>query len=529
MQEIERLEERIWQVPSTVNDIAEAYAALEIDNLARAFSNSLIRGVEFTLLTREAALFHRNTAPLNRLAATAVIRAMALDRGRGTTCQIILSAEHCSDSEAGSIYTEAGVHKCRKFDIVVTRHGDTSAETWKFNDAAIEEKVKTLREKRRAITIRPRTPLLSPSVVASVEARMFAKLPTRIRISRSGNQIVWKSDLHLDEIGRLWRAPAAPIQIEIAFPPSGHESKLDLALCRLLIHAEPQSGLAGLDADAWIDLMDRVPAMAGDRTRAATKRAGVVTPDRVDEANDNDIFAAKLESALDVGVLSLLDDRMRELADRPARCPIRLHADIRSRVLTAWKQWRNDIEALTSDQRRWVLSLFGGMLDGYGQPDCWSSVRIGPRCIDDELLPAIIFHLVMQSLFPNFSGPMKRPNGNVLHASTFGAAYNAAHFCGTRFFRSITGEAKPIGLWEKRWPGDQFVPSCLVLPAREAECLPDHSFIDQASSSRMMSPPGRRTPVIVGSQSLKQALAAGVSEARSEFEKAFRDALPEVS
>lgn len=340
MREIEELEEKIWQVPSTVNDIAQAYAALEIDHLARVFSASLIRGVEFTLLTREPKLFHKGTAPLNRLAATAVMRAMELDKARGTTCQTILSANHKFDSPAGSTYLEHDVEKCKKFDIVVTRHGDTSAEAWTFNNPAIDGKVKALRDKRRAITTRPRTPLLSPSTVASIDARMFAMLPTRIRLSRGGNQIVWKSDLHLDEIGRLWRAPTAPIQIEIAFPPSGEASKLDLALCRLLIHAEPQAGLAGQNADAWINLMNCVPAMAGDRTRAATKRAGVVTPDRVEEADDEDIFAAKLESSLDAGLLSLIEDRMGELAEQPARCPIPLHADIRTKVLTRWNVWR---------------------------------------------------------------------------------------------------------------------------------------------------------------------------------------------
>lgn len=51
IEEIEELEETIWQVPSPVVDIAQAYAGLDIDNLARAFGDSLIRGVNFTLLT----------------------------------------------------------------------------------------------------------------------------------------------------------------------------------------------------------------------------------------------------------------------------------------------------------------------------------------------------------------------------------------------------------------------------------------------------------------------------------------------
>ncbi len=528
LEAIEELEEKIWQVPSPVADIAQAYAALNVDNLARAFGASLIRGVSFTLLTREAQLFHKGTAPLNRLAATAVMRAMELDKARGTSFQTILLADHISDTDAGSVYVVGGDEKTEKFGIVVTRHGDTSVQTWKFNNPDIDGKVAGLRNMRRAITARPRTPLLSPFVVASVEARMFAKLPTRIRLSRNGNQITWKSDLHLDEIGRLWRAPSAPIQIEIAFPPSADESRLDLAVCRLLVHAEPKADLAGMHADAWINLMDRVPVLAGDRTRAATKRAGVVTPDRVEQTDEEDVFASKLESALDAGLLLLLDDRMREIGEQPARCPIHLHVDIREQVLAGWRRWHQDVSMLTSDQRRWVLSLFGGLLDGFGQPDRWSSVRIGPRCLDDELLPAVIFHLAMQALLPGFSVPAKRPNGNVLHTRTAGVVHNAAHFCGTRFFRNVTGEAKSIGAWEKRWPGDQFVPSCLVLPGREAECLPDRSFIDEQSSSRMMAPPGGRTPVIVGSQSLKQALATGAIEATSEFEKALHEALPEV-
>ncbi|MBJ7501005.1 MAG: NAD(P)-binding protein [Sphingopyxis sp.] len=526
--DINAIETGIWSEPASVPDIEAAYAALDIDPLARAVIQPWLgAGMEFTLLTGGHQLFGRGTAPLNRLAAMLVIRAMELT-GRGDDIVRIFGAEHRPDRDGKTVYIVGGVEHLDQFDEIVVRHGDTSRNAWDFKNAEIASKVAELRARRDAISERPRTPLLPEYLAAAFDRRQFAARTTRIRLTRQAAEVRWEGDIAIGDVGRLWRVPTAAIHVEIDFPPADPQSKLDLALCRLLVHAEPQAQVAGPHKAAWVELSKEVPRRAGDRTRAALPMAGQVEPGRNSYSAEADQLSDKLEAALDEGLLALIDDRMIEAAVDPSLCKVGFHPNIHERVHGLWTAWRNTVRDLPSAQRRWVVRLFGGLLDGFGEPDPWTSVRVGPRSVEDEMIPAILFHLAMQDLLEGIGGVGQYRNGNVARQSEDGTMVPAAHFCGSRWVRIPDCNPLPIDEWECSWPGEPWVPSCLVLSARSAELLPRHTTTNQNPAAGLLTPPWARTPVIVGSTRLRKALRSGEEEARTMLKSALQSALPEI-
>lgn len=528
MAEIEEIERQSWEHPSPMGDIAAAYEALNLDAAARSLILPwLTSNTEFALLTRGSELFHRGTSPLNRLAARLVIRATELE-DRGTRVRVILNALHLADRGGESAWSVGGVEHAERFDEVVTRHGDTSARTWDFGNAAIDAKVAALRAKRAGLRERPRTPRLEPEIAARFECRLLRAHATRIRLTRVAGGIAWHSDLAVNEIGRLWRVPSAPIHIEIEFGPLGGNAALDLAICRLLSHAEPLAEIAGPSAVAWIDLMHSIGARAGDRTRPAAQRMGRVVVDRNETQAEADQLARVIEASLDRGLLALFDDTIERIIRHPHVCPVRLHPEVLGLATAAWAQWVGEAEAMSSSNLRWVLELLGGLLDGHGRPDPWNSIRVGPRCLQDELMPAILYHLAMRSLLDGFAGPGGKPTGNVLCRGEDGGSATPAHICGSRWYRDGGGEASDINDWEKSWPGDRFAPSCLVLPARTADFLPPVTITMRNTSTGMVAQPWDRVPVVFGSAELRHALRTGAAEAKSAFKSALTRALPEI-
>lgn len=525
--QIEEIEVRAWQTPTPTVDVAAAYSQLNLDAAARNLILPwLVRETELVLLTRDPDLFHRGTAPLNRLAASLVIRATELE-DRGTRVRAVTGAEHLPDEAGQSVWSVAGHKFTEGFDEVVVRHGDTSRAAWDFGNPAIEAKVGELRARRSAITARPTTPALPADIAFRFETRRMGSYPTRIRITRQAGMIVWHGDLAIDEIGRLWRVPSARVQVEIDFAPIGNGAALDLAICRLLGHSEPPVEMAGQHSAAWIGLMETIRSKAGDRIRPAVPRMGTVAVDRNGTISDPDQLADRIERALDVGLLALLDDEIRRIASSPEQCPVKLHTDIISEVVAAWNGWRVEAAALGSDSVRWVLSLLGGLLDRHGRPDSWSSVRVGPRCVEDELIPAIVYHLAMRKLADGFAGPVRQPTGNVARQDA-GGGIAAAHFCGSKWFRDRAGEALDINDWEKDWPGDAFAPSCLVLPARTSLFLPTNTLTQRDPARTMVAAPWDRVPVVFSSPELRQALRNGPAAAAAAFKAALAEALPNV-
>lgn len=528
MDEIQRIETEIWADPPTVTNIAEAYANLNLDVAARAIIlPRLVRNTEFVLLTRQSQLFHRSTAPLNRLAASLVIRAMDLGDQNTRVCSYV-GAEHLPDEGDLSVWSNEGKEEKRRFDAVITRHGDTSKETWKFNNSAIDAKVAELRTKRGAISMRPQVPVLSDRISDSFEARMLGSQPTRIRLTRLEDQIVWHGDLPIDDVGRIWKVPSAPIQIEIGFEPIGNDAGLDLAVCRLLAHAEPPAELAGPHAARWAELTSSVREKAGDKVRSAVTRSGTVVIDRNEFVAEADQLAGRLEAAMDRGLLGLLNHRVRRFAGSPADCPVGLHPEVITKVLNAWEEWFVEASALSSTNLRWVLCLFGGLLNGHGRPDPWNSVRVGPKCVEDELMPAILYHLAMRSLLEDFAGPANIPTGNVTRRDTGDGQMAAAHFCGSRWFRDDSGVALDIDLWEKDWPGEAFAPSCLVLPSRTAQFLPKTTITSSNAVPRVVAQPWDRVPVVFSSPELKLAFRKGAVEATAALRSALAATLPDL-
>jgi len=526
--ELERIEEEVWVNPPTISDIEAAYGAMEIDALARnLILPFLVRDVDFTLMTRGNQLFGRGTAPLNRLAAMIVIRATELDN-RGTTVHRLLNTQHLPDEAGATVYSVGGDRHSETFDLVVVRHGDTSDATWEFGNQAISEKVADLRARRAAIVDRPQTPTPAPDLLARIDARFLGTLTTRLRLTRRGDGVLWQGDIGADDVGRLWRAQSAPIQISIDFAPDDEPGRLDFAICRLLAHAEPRAQIGGAHTAVWIEFMGGVARNAGDRTRAATLQLGSVAPNRNEFTGDPDVLAEKLESAMDQGLLALLDDRIRSSSGDPPMCLVGLHQEILAQVVAGWVVWLAEVRRLSANHRRWVLQLSGGLLNKFGQPDPWSAVRVGPKCVEDEILPAVVFHLVMRSLLEGFGAPAKQPTGNVLRHAEDATSLSAAHFCGSRFFRSDKGDATPIDAWERNWPGEQWVPSCLVLPARKRHFLPERTLLEERPSGRMLAPAWARTPIIFASAELDHALRSGATETISLFKAALHDALPEI-
>lgn len=528
MEAIEQIEESIWADPPRIGDIAAEYAGLDIDAAARTLIVPwLVRKTDFTLLTHNLQLLSPGTSPLNRLAATLVMRAMQLE-DLGTRFTAFVSATQLPDKAGESVWTEGGRMHHRRFDAVIVRHGDTSKETWKFNNAKIDAKVAELRAKRDGISDMPQAPRLSKDVATRLEARVLASQPTRIRLARPQDKVVWHSDLPAIEIGRLWRVPSAPIQIEIAFNPIGDDAKLDLAVCRMLAHADPLAELAGPHAGAWVALLDSIRASAGDRIRSPQTRIGTVLVDRNETVEEADQLASTLEAALDQGLLGLIDRRIRSLQTHPGDCALHLHPDVIASALTQWETWIAEAEALSSGDLRWVLKLFGGLLDGHGQPDPRSSIRVGPKCVEDELMPVILYHLLMRALVTGFAGPAMKPVGNVLRTDENGEQVLASHFCGSRWFRNASGIPTPIDLWEKSWPGDAFAPSCMVLPARTAHFLPTITLTGRDTTRQMIAPPWDRVPVVFGSPELRKALGTSVSAAASALRAELYATLPDV-
>jgi hypothetical protein len=525
--EIEAIEQAIWAAPNSIPDIAAAYQALNLDQLARTLVVPVLaHNIDFTLLTRNSQLFHRGTAPINRLAAMLVMRATELE-DRGTSYNTVTDATLLADEDDRTVYAVGGAKTYGKYDEVVVRHGDTVTAAWDFSNADIAAKVQTLRNQRSAITARPTTPRLPAEVAERVEAGMFATLDTRIHVTRHGADIRWQGDLSPDDIGRVWHVPSAPLQIEIGFAPSGQYSKFDLAIVRLLAHAEPQAKLAGPHRDAWIELMAEVPRRAGDHTRPAVPRPGSVTPGRNEMSVEADQLADRLESSMDSGLLMLLDFKFKSLGTPATMCPVDLHPAIKANALGLWPEWVAAVRALSSQQRRWVLRLFGGLLNQVGQPDDWSAVRVGPKCTDEELVPGILYHLVMRGLLDGFGDAQMRHNGNVARFNETGEAMEAAHFSGSRW---VQGEAKPIEIddWEPHWAGPQWLPSCLILPGRRAEFLPAQRMTSTREDLRMLTRPWARAPVVIGSAELRQALRAGEVQARAALKAALTTPLPGI-
>ncbi len=528
MASIEQIEAGIWADPPLIGDIAAEYSGLNLDAAARTLILPwLVRDTNFTLLTHNTQLLSPGTSPLNRLAATLVMRAMHLE-DLGTRYTAFVSATHLPDQAGESVWTEGGRMHRGRFDAVIIRHGDTSKNTWKFDNAAIDAKVAALRVKRAGLSDRPQAPILPKDVALRLEGRVLASQPTRMRLARPQDRVVWHSDLPVSEIGRLWRVPSAPVQIEIAFDPIGDDAKLDLALCRLLAHADPVAEIAGPHAGAWVALLDSIRASAGDRIRSPQTRVGTVLVDRNEMVEEADQLASTLEAALDQGLLALIDRRIRSLQTLPGHCPIHLHPDVIASALAQWDIWIAEAEALSSGNLRWVLKLFGGLLDGHGQPDPRSSVRVGPKCVEDELMPVILYHLIMRALVTGFAGPMMKPVGNVLRHDEHGEQMPASHFCGSRWFRNASGVPAGIDLWEKSWPGDAFAPSCLVLPARTAHFLPTTTMTGRDTARQMTAPPWDRVPIVFGSPELRRALGTGVAAAASALRAALYATLPDV-
>jgi hypothetical protein len=524
--DIDSIEARIWASPPTVMDIADEYGRLNLDTAARNLILPwLARDTRFVLLTKGTNFLQRGTAPLNRLAAMLVRRAMQLE-DRGTSVRVVTNAEHLADRGDESVWSAGGTEEAAKFDVVVVRHGDTSRKTWSFGNAAVDAKVDELRLKRAGMTERPRTPDLSVDLVAAFEARSLAVRATRVRLTRFGDRVIWHGDLPVDEIGRLWRVPSAPIHIEIGFDPIGDDAALDFALLRMLGHAEPPAELAGPHAATWIAKMNTVRGKAGDRMRLGVARIGTIAVDRNELAAEADQLAARIETSLDKGLIDLINTRMRGVRAIPPECPVRLHPDVMVGVADGWGAWFSEARGLSSGNLRWVLRLLGGLLGRHGQPDPWTSIRVGPKCVEDELMTAIIYHLAMRMLLDGFDGLGQKPTGNVLRHDTAASNMSAAHFCGSRWYRDESGEALEINDWEKNWPGDAFAPSCLVLTARTSDFLPPISLTGRNTTTGMVAQPWERVPVVFASPELRTALRTGAAAATSALQKALAQSLP---
>jgi hypothetical protein len=525
--EIDALEERIWAEPAPVIDIAAAYLAFNIDALARSVVLPwLVRDTDFTLITRAKQLFEKGSAPINRLAAALVIRAIEID-ARGNTLRTYTEATLGPDAGDQTTFSQGSIDVRLTYDEVVIRHGDTSASAWDFNNSAIRNKVADLRVMRSNIATRPITPRLCPEVAEAIESRLLATMPTRVRLSRTGAQRVrWYSDLSPDDIGRLWRLPSAILQISIDFAPVSNASKLELALCRLVAHAEPQAQIGGTHRQAWVDLMAEVPRRAGDQTRPGVLNVGAIAPDRHEMAMDEDQIADHIEASLDEGLVMLLGTKVRAIVAGTMRCPVDLHDDIKVGTFALWDSWVAALGALSSEQRRWVIRLFGGLLNDFGQPDSWSGIRVGPKCVDGELLPAILFHLAMQHLL-GFGPAEKFANGNVGRPLIAGSSVAPAHICGTRWAVGSDGP-QPIDDWEPRWAAPQWYPSCLILPTRNHGFLPKLSMTRLEDNNGMLMPDWTMPPIIYNSPGLRQALRLGRDEAIAELEAALKRQLPRV-
>ncbi len=523
--EIEEVEAQVWLAPADI-DLDKKYYELRLGRIARdIIKPALVRKKSFTLLTKERVELARNASPLNRLAAAAVVYALRNFKDHDNSVEIVTGAK-LEREDAGSVFvwtTTAGEHS-ERFDLAIVRHGDTQEAAWKFGNVEIDRKVEELRSKRRAATDRPETPLLEQNVADAIAKRAMRTLSTRVRISRNGNTIDWQGDVAADRVGKLW--PLAQISIEIGFPPQADPDNLDLAICRFLGHFEAAASLRSPHFDRWIELFSRIVDRCGPGPQVPLRGNGIVNVQANRLTCTADIAAAQLNAAMNNGLLRLLDARMWEfINDDSQRLPVDVHSSIRGKVLGAWPVWVDAVLKKGDEDRDWILVLLGNLLHRRGGIDPWTRVRVGPRILDGEILPAVIYHLAMQTLLSDFGQAARQPNGNVARLTS---PLAAAHFCGSKFTTGADGRAFEIELWEPRYPDVEFHPSALVLPNRIAAFIPAGSMTHISETPRILSREWARPPLVHASPALKRSLQNGEAEARNELMKMLTTAFPAI-
>lgn len=520
---IESIEAGAWANPSTIGSLGDAYRELKLDRVARELIlPNLARNKHFTLLTRGHDALSRAAAPLNRLAAATVMHAIRMSPDYGTTVEVVTNGDLIrEDPDKIYVYQTPAGEVSRRFDLAILRHGDNQTAAWQFGCDEIDEKVAELRKRREDATARPQTPALSPSVEVAIADRALQAMPTRIRLTRDGQNVTWHSDCHIDRIGKLW--PKAAIQIEIPFAPNV-EQKLDLALARFMGHFDMGVSLKSPFHEEWGNIITIVEQRSGPGLIEPAVRAGTVAVQGKEFQNQPDVLAQHMQVAMDLGLLRLLDRKMTTFIENPLkRLPVDLHPSIRGKVLAAWPAWFNHLSDKGAEDRNWVLTLFASLLDSRGLIDPWAHVRLGPRCIDGEILPAIIYHLAMQELLADFGDASRLANGNVRRLIEHNAA---AHICGASYAVDDEGEAVKIEVWEPRYPGEAWLPSALVLPNRYADFLPPETSTRRKSSSRMLDRSWARPPIVHASRTLLESLKMGEAEAIKEFRKMLDPKLP---
>lgn len=522
--DLEEIEAKVWEDPPTIDDIGSVYQTLRLDKIARELIlPALVRNKAFTLLTRGPGELARSAAPLNRLAAATVIHAIRTSTDRGTTVEIVTEATLLrEEADHTYVYERAGKEVSRQFDLAIVRHGDSQLDAWKFGCSEIDTKVAALRKQRDSSTVRPETPILSNAVRAAITERALKRLSTRIRVDKDSHRVRWQSDVGVDHISKLW--PSASVSIEIAFEPAAEPGKLEFALARFMGHFEPPVQLKSPFHVQWRNLINQTHRFAGLGPDEPEVHLGAISVQRNLFTNQPDILADHLNAAMDFGLLRLLDKKMTHFIEEPAKAmPVILHADIRKKVLAAWPDWHARMSAKGTEERDWILVLFGNLLDDMSQISPWSRVRVGPRCLENEILPAVIYHLAMRTLLTDFGDACKHPNGNVARLLPH---HKAAHVCGSGFAVDENGEALMIDLWDPVYPGARWLPSALVLPSRRADFLPVETSTRPKPSAGMLGQPWARPPIVHASPRLLQSLRLGEAEAVAELRKMLDIKLP---
>jgi hypothetical protein len=531
IERIDEIEAALWADPSTM-DIDQGYAALKLDPLARQlFKPVLAKNKSFTLLTRDPGELLPTAAPLNRLAAAAMIYAIRTFAENGNSVRIVTGAtlereEDVSPDKPGGMFVwkVGGREEKAKFDLAVIRHGDTNSQAWEFDNPQITTQVEKLRERRKAATGRPKTPTLEPEMADAITERALRKLETRIRVSRDGQNVVWQGDIAIDRAGRLW--PSANAVVEFTFGPQDEPDNLDLALCRLISHFETPTTLRSEHFAQWRNLINETHRRAGKGPHAPNEGIGAIEVQRHRRTGSPDVFATQLNASMDEGVLRLLGKRMKSFIDEPdSVLPVELHPGIRTKVLAAWPAWLAAVGSKGDVERDWILALFGNLLDHRGRIGRWTRVRVGPRCLDEEIVKAVIYHLAMQTLLSDFGDAAMHDNGNV---ARIGGTAATAHFCGSQFAVGDDQVARSIEMWEPRYPHVDFFPSALVLPNRNSDFFDPDSLMQGSPSTRILGRGYARPPIVHASRRLRLSLEAGEAEAKAELLRMLTIEYPDI-
>lgn len=530
--DVRRVLMEVEEVAWTANhdfDIYEAYQAglpdvlpngILLDLAKRLRSDATIR-----LHTREARLFRRDTAVLNRFGVFLIIEA-----ARNAFVQTIevRTGTEFDGSPFGDPVRFSDGSTFGPSSRVLRFGNDADA-----NFAPFQEHIEHFRAARAPSPAgyRPATPALTESARARFAARTVssalsaapcaggspsapdAVAPSEVRVSLVGTRsVTWSGDVAPGSAPGIWGdgAPPTTIVAEMTVADAG---PLAYVLARLVVHA-PGCRFHGEDSHGWTAFLNTVRgrALPGPDVdvRLQVRRPPLASRQLPHVASQpaNEL-AAYIHLALDFDVLTRLNTLVDRALDpsRPSDTGWPIEAGLRASLRARWLAWHAQLGESPAKLRRF-LSLLVCVDD---EPELGPAVlvRVGPRTVQGHMMRAVLMALAFGACTDDAVNPSPAFPGNLAAPPTSTLASGVAWLDGVK----LGPEAQL-----RRWTTDVVLLSELGAPAQLlAAGLPRlDQPPDQPATVRQVAL-AEQALVVGGDSTLLRALAQGEHAVRSHF------------